>query len=103
MQTQLSTLQSDAVRFQQTAKQAFANYERELQMHALAERSLRDSQEALEVLKKSHSEAEHRAASLSSDMIRMEKLRDEEKQVMQKHLDSALPPPNNTIHLKLSF
>jgi len=81
MQTQLSILQSDATRFQQTAKQAFANYERELQMHALAERSLLDSQEAFEALKKSHSEAEHRAASLSSDLIRLEKLRDEEKQV----------------------
>jgi len=84
--TQLSVLQSDAARFQQTAKQAFANYERELHMHALAERSLLDSQEALEALKQKHSESEHRAASLSSDMIRMEKLRDEEKQVAAKEI-----------------
>lgn len=81
LRTQLAVLQCDASRFQQTAKQAFANYERELQLHALAERSLKDSQEALETARHSHSEAEHRAASLSSDLIRLEKLRDEDQQV----------------------
>ena len=79
MKAQLSAIHADATRFQFTAKQAFANYERELQLHAAAERALKESQEAADSLRNALSAAEHRAASLSTDLIRLERSVEDEK------------------------
>ena len=76
---QFNTILADSSRFQLTAKQAFANYERELQLHAAAERALKESQETADSLRNSLSAAEHRAASLSTDLIRLERNVEDEK------------------------
>ena len=101
---QLSAIHADATRFQLTAKQAFANYERELQLHAAAERALKESQETADSLRTSLSSAEHRAASLSTDLIRLERnVEDEKKRAVAetsslKELLAELTRTNELLH-----
>ena len=80
LKAQLNLLHADATRFQTTAKQAFANYERELQLHAISERSLKESQETIDSLRSALAAAEHRVARLSTDLICLERRTEEDKQ-----------------------
>jgi nucleoprotein TPR len=107
LREQLELLKADAVKFQAAAKSAFANYERELQMHAQAEKDLREKDRELEVTKDSLSAAQQRAASLSADCLRKESVLEEERgkfeaesQLLQSQLE-GLQRTNDLLHAQV--
>jgi hypothetical protein len=69
---QATSVGGEIAKYQDAAKIAYQNYERELQMHAQAERELGELRRLLEVTKASLAQEQQRAATLSADCIRKE-------------------------------
>ena len=104
---QLATINLDASKFQQQAKLAYENYERELQLHAQAERELRDERQAVESIKKQLNQVQDQASSLAAETLRLSRqLQDEkvnsqeEKKRLQDEIDS-LTKTNDLLHAQV--
>jgi nucleoprotein TPR len=107
VKAQLSTIHIDMNKFQQQAKLAYENYERELQLHAQAERELREERQAIENVKKQLNQAQEQASALSADSMRLarqvqdEKLySQEEKKRLQDEIES-LTRTNDLLHAQV--
>ena len=72
LKTQSATVTAEIAKFQDAAKSAHQNYERELQLHATAERELSELRRLIEETKTSLQHEQQRAAQLSADCIRKE-------------------------------
>jgi hypothetical protein len=70
---QMEQLKSDIVEKQNKAKISYQNYERELQLHAKAESSLREKEDELDLIKEKLSNIEQTCANLSTESIIKEK------------------------------
>lgn len=72
LRAQGASMSGEIVKFQDAARAAHQNYERELQMHASAERDLSEQRRLLHEAKAALLQEQQRAAQLSTDCIRKE-------------------------------
>lgn len=104
---QLELLKADAVKFQAAAKSAYANYERELQLHAEAERQLRSRDDELGAAKDALAAAQHQAADMSAALIRKEGSVEEERarfraeEALLKEQLEGLQRSNDLLHAQV--
>ena len=101
---QAELLKADILKFQTAARNSHANYERELQLHAKAERDLKDAEADLDRTKAALLAAQQAAADLTAASIRTEraaaeeKARAEETLAQQREQSEALRKVNETLH-----
>ena len=107
MNEQSLAVTTEITKYQEAAKIAHQNYERELQMHAQAERDLSDMRKQLEDMLSSLRKEQQRSAELSSECIRKELLLQDEKsrsaqesQQIREHM-SGLQGTNDLLHAQV--
>lgn len=80
---QMEFLKADILKFQATARSAHGNYERELQLHAKAEKEFSDAQTELDTTKSLLNAAQQASVDLTAAGIRQERATAEEKARIQ--------------------
>jgi DNA repair exonuclease SbcCD ATPase subunit len=85
---QMNILKLDTESFQQAARAAQSNYDRELQLHASPAARARDSEAALESLRVRLAVANQKISDITSDAIRREKLAEENIRTARGDLDA---------------
>jgi nucleoprotein TPR len=104
---QMNILKLDTESFQQAARAAQSNYDRELQLHASAAARARDSEAALESLRVQLAVANQKISEITSDAIRREKLSEENMKAVRGDLDAlreekeSLQKINDRLHSEI--
>jgi hypothetical protein len=94
---QIESLKTEITRHQNAAKQAHGNYERELQLHATAESTIRTYSDEIDALKQQIELEKTKFASMSASMITLETQLHEEK---EKSKSSQVESNQQIDHLK---
>lgn len=101
---QMETYSTDVAKYQQIAKEANINYERELQLHAKVSTELQQSEATVESLRKEVECLKTKNADLASTLISRQQAYQEEKQQLQTQYASltedqkALRHTNDMLH-----
>jgi len=107
MNEQSLAVATEITKYQEAARLAHQNYERELQMHAQAERDLSDMRKQLDDTLSSLRKEQQRSAELSSECIRKELLlQDEKSRSAQESFEirellSGLQGTNDLLHAQV--
>lgn len=107
MNEQSLAVATEIAKYQEAARLAHQNYERELQMHAQAERDLSDMRKQLDDTLSSLRKEQQRSAELSSECIRKELLLQDEKSrssqegLQIRELLSGLQGTNDLLHAQV--
>jgi len=107
MNEQSLAVATEITKYQEAARLAHKNYERELQMHAQAERDLSDMRKQLDDTLSSLRKEQQRSAELSSECIRKELLlQDEKSRSAQESFEirellSGLQGTNDLLHAQV--
>ena len=107
MNEQSLAVATEIAKYQEAARLAHQNYERELQMHAQAERNLSDMRKQLDDTLSSLRKEQQRSAELSSECIRKELLlQDEKSRSAQESFEirellSGLQGTNDLLHAQV--
>lgn len=103
----LSTFRADAEKFQAAAQLAHDNYERELQLHAGAERELREERNQHVVTKEQWKKAQDHAVQLTADMLKLERNAQDDKRHLTKEVEqlkeqlAGLQQTNDLLHTQV--
>lgn len=106
---QLTLLKGEIARYQEAAKQSYANYERELQLHAYAEKMSKTYQEERDKAKHDLAAEQNRTAELSAAAIRRELAYAEERSKLEsasvesKQVIDNLRHTNDLLHGQVCY